>query len=283
MLSTRHKIVLARWAYHGVHAVRTLLGRDDQVTVVRGDIAWDLDLGEGIDFAIYLLRAFEHSSIRAYSRLIKPGAVVIDVGANIGAHTLPFAQLVGPNGHVYAFEPTAYAFRRLQRNLALNSVLAQRVSAFQAMLAASSSDAPDTNLYARWPLRREPEIRHSTHLGVAASTEGAEVIRLDDWVARHNIPRIDFMKIDVDGHECRVLRGAHETLRRFRPSLLVEFMPYGLEEAGASLDELVRLLTDLDYTFLRVPGLTRLPEAVSQLRDIIPEGGSLNVLCRINA
>jgi len=264
MLSTRHKIVLARWAYHGVHAARTLLGRDDQVTVVRGDIAWDLDLGEGIDFAIYLLRAFEHSSIRAYSRLIKPGAVVIDVGANIGAHTLPFAQLVGPNGHVYAFEPTAYAFRRLQRNLALNSVLAQRVSAFQAMLAA-------------------PEIRHSTHLGVAASTEGAEVIRLDDWVARHNIPRIDFMKIDVDGHECRVLRGAHETLRRFRPSLLVEFMPYGLEEAGASLDELVRLLTDLDYTFLRVPGLTRLPEAVSQLRDIIPEGGSLNVLCRINA
>ena len=113
MLSTRRKITLARWAYQCVHAARALFTRDDHTIVVRGDIVWDLDLGEGIDFAIYLLGAFERSSIRAYSRLIKPGAVVIDVGANIGAHTLPFAHLVGPAGHVLAFEPTTYAFNRL--------------------------------------------------------------------------------------------------------------------------------------------------------------------------
>jgi FkbM family methyltransferase len=283
MLSTRHKIVLARWAYHCVHAARAMLARDDHATVVRGDIAWDLDLGEGIDFAIYLLGAFERSSIRAYTRLIKPGAVVVDVGANIGAHTLPFAQLVGPGGHVFAFEPTSYAFNRLQRNLSLNPALARRVSAYQAMLAEQSGDVPDADLYARWPLRLETEARHSTHLGVATSTEGAEVVSLDDWAARHNISRIDFVKIDVDGHECRVLRGARETLRRFRPSLLVEFMPYGLEEAGASLDELVQILTDLHYTFLRIPGLTSLPDATPLLQDIIPAGGSLNVLCRPEA
>ena len=283
MLSTRRKITLARWAYQCVHAARALFTRDDHTIVVRGDIVWDLDLGEGIDFAIYLLGAFERSSIRAYSRLIKPGAVVIDVGANIGAHTLPFAHLVGPAGHVLAFEPTTYAFNRLQRNLALNPPLALRVSACQAMLAAQSGDVPDLDLYARWPLRHAPEARHSTHLGIAASTDGAEVVALDDWIARHDISRIDFMKIDVDGHECRILRGAVKTLSKFRPSLLIEFMPYGLEEAGSSLDELVEILTDLHYSFFRVPDLTALPNTTSLLQGMIPDGGSLNVLCRADA
>ena len=283
MLSTRRKITLARWTYQCVHAARALFARDDHAIVVRGDIVWDLDLGEGIDFAIYLLGAFERSSIRAYSRLIKPGAVVIDVGANIGAHTLPFAHLVGPAGHVLAFEPTTYAFNRLQRNLALNPPLALRVSACQAMLAAQSGDLPDLDLYARWPLRHAPEARHSTHLGIAASTDGAEVVALDDWIARHDISRIDFMKIDVDGHECRILRGAVKTLSKFRPSLLIEFMPYGLEEAGSSLDELVEILTDLHYSFFRVPDLTALPNTTSLLQGMIPDGGSLNVLCRADA
>ncbi|KPK50897.1 MAG: hypothetical protein AMS22_11630 [Thiotrichales bacterium SG8_50] len=282
-MSTRRKITLARWAYQCVHAARALFTRDDHTIVVRGDIVWDLDLGEGIDFAIYLLGAFERSSIRAYSRLIKPGAVVIDVGANIGAHTLPFAHLVGPAGHVLAFEPTTYAFNRLQRNLALNPPLALRVSACQAMLAAQSGDLPDLDLYARWPLRHAPEARHSTHLGIAASTDGAEVVALDDWIARHDISRIDFMKIDVDGHECRILRGAVKTLSKFRPSLLIEFMPYGLEEAGSSLDELVEILTDLHYSFFRVPDLTALPNTTSLLQGMIPDGGSLNVLCRADA
>jgi FkbM family methyltransferase len=283
MLSTRRKITLARWAYQCVHAARALFARDDHTIVVRGDIVWDLDLGEGIDFAIYLLGAFERSSIRAYSQLIHPGAVVIDVGANIGAHTLPFAHLVGPGGRVLAFEPTTYAFHRLQRNLALNPAIAQRVSAYQAMLAAQSGDVPGVDLYARWPLRHAPETRHSTHMGIAASTDGAEVVALDDWIERHNISRVDFIKLDVDGHECRVLRGAVETLRKFRPSLLVEFMPYGLEEAGASLADLVKILTDLHYTFFRVPDLTALPNTTPLLQDIIPDGGSLNVLCRPEA
>ncbi|KPK71302.1 MAG: hypothetical protein AMJ84_06405, partial [Acidithiobacillales bacterium SM23_46] len=196
-MSTRRKITLARWAYQCVHAARALFARDDHTIVVRGDIVWDLDLGEGIDFAIYLLGAFERSSIRAYSQLIHPGAVVIDVGANIGAHTLPFAHLVGPGGRVLAFEPTTYAFHRLQRNLALNPAIAQRVSAYQAMLAAQSGNVPGVDLYARWPLRHAPETRHSTHMGIAASTDGAEVVALDDWIERHNISRVDFIKLDV--------------------------------------------------------------------------------------
>lgn len=85
--------------------------------VRRDGIHWDLDLSEGIDFAIFLLGGLELRTLRLYRRLVQPGDTVLDVGANIGAHALPLARLVGASGRVVAFEPTQFAFCKLQRNL----------------------------------------------------------------------------------------------------------------------------------------------------------------------
>lgn len=106
--------------YHAVHAGRALLGRTDQEIVVRDNITYDLNLSEGIDFGIYLANFYERQTRSALSRLVSPGSLVLDIGANIGAHTLHLAQLVGPLGRVLAFEPTEFAFRKLRRNLDLN-------------------------------------------------------------------------------------------------------------------------------------------------------------------
>jgi len=118
-MKTTHKIGAARVIYHVVHAGRTLLGRTDQEIVVRDGVTYDLDLSQGIDFAIYLGGMFERSTAVALSKLTEPSSLVLDIGANIGAHTLRLARLVGPNGRVMAFEPTVFAFRKLQRNLDL--------------------------------------------------------------------------------------------------------------------------------------------------------------------
>src|SRR6266850_1982257 len=121
MLSTKTKIRLATFLSRSVRAVRRMAGaKNDLVVVQRGGLRWQLDLNEGIDFSIYLLGAFERSAISTYRRLIPPAAVVLDIGANVGAHTLHLARAVGEDGRVYAFEPTVYAFDKLQRNLALN-------------------------------------------------------------------------------------------------------------------------------------------------------------------
>src|SRR5260221_2442029 len=113
--------MIARALYRVVHAGRTLAGRPDQQKVVRDGIAYDLDLSQGIDFAIYLGGMFERDTARALIRLVEPSSLVVDIGANIGAHTLRLAKLVGPHGQGLAFEPTEFAFAKLKQNLKLNS------------------------------------------------------------------------------------------------------------------------------------------------------------------
>lgn len=277
MLATRHKIALAAMAYRVLTGLRRLMGLPTNVEVVRRGIRWQLDLNEGIDFSIYLLGAFEHSTLRTYQRFVAPGSTVFDIGANIGAHTLHLAHCVGDAGRVIAFEPTAYAYRKLLQNLALNPALSTRVEAAQILLDESEQPAPPT-LYSSWPLTHGGPARHPKHLGRPMETAGAAVTTLDAYLDAHPGLAPNFIKLDVDGNECRVLRGARASLRRYQPTLLVELMPYGLEEAGCSFEEMLSLLEGPGYRLFRIPGLAPLPAAASQLRRRIPEGGSINVI-----
>jgi tRNA G37 N-methylase Trm5 len=120
ILTTRTKISLAALAYRTIAAGRAIVGKNDYATVRRGGLTWALDLREGIDFSIFLLGAFERSTVRTLKKLARPESVVFDIGANIGAHTLGLARNVGPAGRVFAFEPADFAFEKLKRNLALN-------------------------------------------------------------------------------------------------------------------------------------------------------------------
>ena len=82
----------------------------------RGDIVWELDLKKGIDFAIYL-QGVPARDLAGYRRVVQPEFVVLDIGAGIGSHTFPLAQMEGPSGRVYSFEPTDCAFGKQERNL----------------------------------------------------------------------------------------------------------------------------------------------------------------------
>src|SRR3954452_9474462 len=112
-MKTVYKIGAARMIYRAVHAGRALLGRTDRDIVVRDGISYDLDLSQGIDFAIYLGNIYERQTRAALRKLVSPGVLVLDIGANIGAHTLDLARQVGADARVLAFEPTDYAFRKL--------------------------------------------------------------------------------------------------------------------------------------------------------------------------
>ncbi|MSO73187.1 MAG: FkbM family methyltransferase, partial [Rhodospirillaceae bacterium] len=116
-MKTRTKILIAAMLSRAVRGLRRLLGAGRVGEFDRGGFRWRLDLGEGIDFSIYLLGSFEPITLGACRRLINPGDTVLDIGANIGALTLPMARMTGEAGKVYAFEPTAYAFEKLRANL----------------------------------------------------------------------------------------------------------------------------------------------------------------------
>lgn len=281
-MKTKTKIRLASAASRLTMLCRKLFGYGRNTLATRNGIRWHLDLDEGIDFSIYLLGAFERSTVNAYRKFLSPGGIALDIGANIGAHTLPMAQAVGPDGRVFAFEPTQYAFSKLSRNVSLNPELGSRVHIEQMMLSDQDNLLPSPALYSSWNLVATQHSRHPKHCGQLMDTAGASVRRLDTYTDQLKLARIDFIKIDVDGNECAVLKGAQRILARYRPKILMEFMPYGLEENGHSLKELMDLLKSAGYGIFSVPRLFPLPENSKVLNNMISDGSSINVLCLPN-
>ena len=158
-LKTRNKILIAR-------------AITPQTTVTRGGILWSLDLEESIDLAIYLFGRFESATVKYYCRLVSPGQILLYIGANIGAHTLPMATMVGVTGKVIAFEPTQYAFDKLKTNVAVNPGLAPRIEAHQTMLMSQTSEGLPEEVYSSWPLRADEGL-HPWLKGRLMPTQGA--------------------------------------------------------------------------------------------------------------
>ena len=279
ILSTKTKVFLAGLAYRLIAGGRWLIGKNNQVTVRRGGLNWSLDLDEGIDFSIYLLGAFERSTVETLQRLVKPGDVVFDIGANIGAHTLGLARSAGANGRVFAIEPTDFAFRKLTNNLALNPELQARTFARQIFLAAEASAPLQQEIYSSWPLEGTDRV-HPKHRGRLATTQAATVDTLDHFAERQGITRLDLIKLDVDGHELPVLLGGRDVLRKFRPILVMEMSPYIHAENHHNFAELVALLRDAGYTLQNAANLKAVPLDAAALEKFIPDGSSINVIAR---
>lgn len=193
-MNTARKIALARLAYRTIKLGRGLCRLQDHCQVIRAGLRYELDLSEGIDFAIFLLGSFEPSTVAALRRHLKPGATALDIGANIGAHTLQMARLVGPEGRVLSFEPTAFALAKQLRNLALNPEICNRVTAFQCFLAADEYRMSPQPLYASWPLPHRPGV-HGKHFGRSMTTAGAQIMTLDNLLLQCRIERIDLVKL----------------------------------------------------------------------------------------
>lgn len=245
----------------------------------RGGLKWRLDLNEGIDFSIYVLGAFEPSTVRFYRKVLQSGDIVLDIGANIGAHTLPFAKCVAPAGKVYAFEPTEFAYNKLVENLALNPELDGIVVSNHMLLNAPGDLQAPSEIYSSWPLNPAGHV-HEKHLGQLRPLGGVKIDTVDSYCAVNGITRIDWIKIDVDGNETTVLQGSTRTLRNMRPKLIIELSPYVCREAGHRFDELVDLLRGAGYNFYDLESGRELPSRAGELDAIIPDGGGLNAFLK---
>lgn len=280
-MKTKTKILLASVAYNAVSTMRRVAGKNNIARVSRSGVNWELDLSEGIDFSIYLLGAFERSTASALEQLAVPGATVFDIGANIGAHTLPMARKVGSAGRVFAFEPTTFAFGKLQKNLSLNRDLEGRVHANQMLLTDNPGASIKKEIYSSWPLSGRDNL-HPKHGGQLSTTTGARSETLDAFVEREGISKLDLIKIDVDGNEYPVLHGGAAALARLRPTILLELSPYVHAEEGNSFGALVDLLKSVGYSLEEVGSGRKLPMSVPELERLIPDGGSINAIAKFD-
>jgi FkbM family methyltransferase len=227
-------------------------------------IRWELDLREVIDASLFFSGSFEPRAERIMARHLAPGMTAIDVGANIGYHTLRMARSVGPEGQVVAIEPGPRAVSRLRRNLALNTF--SNVDVVVAALGDHDAELVELHVQSSYPLSG------------SSGTERAlvRVARLDGLVLERELRRVDLIKIDVDGQEAKVLRGAVETLERFHPVLFFELTPSVVEARGDSVAELFASLVSLGYSISDESG-TPQQDPVGQARRL-PRGAGCNLL-----
>lgn len=152
------------------------------------------------------------SEVGLLQRFLRPGDAVIDVGANIGSHTLAFASAVGESGSVLAFEPQRLPFQLLCGNVAINCMV--NVHCLQKA-------AGDRNGRAKVPALppNEPHNFGGVSIGGESSSgEDVEVVTIDSL----GLKSCHLIKIDVEGMECEVIGGGGETILEYRPILFVE-------------------------------------------------------------
>lgn len=277
-LSTRHKMKIASFMARIAKLIVSCSGRDPKSLVCsRRGLNWELDLNEGIDLSVFVFGEFEPDVSEALRREVSDGAVVVDIGANIGAHTIPLLNLVGPVGSVIAIEPTAWAFKKLLRNSGLNPTLVPRLSAYQMFLNDGALQAPE-QITSSWNLFSEHEYIHPVHGGTPCSVEGATTLSFDQLCDQLQLNRLDLIKLDVDGFETPVLRGALRTLERFRPTIMLELSDYVHRERGYSFEEFIKVISDAGYKLVNLSRTEELPSDANRLRKIIPVGGGINAL-----
>jgi FkbM family methyltransferase len=223
----------------------TYLGNQTAICRVLGNYKLYVDTDDtGFSSHVLLDGYWEMWLTIFFARLIKPGMTIIDVGANFGYYTLLFGALVEDNGHVYAVEPNPQVVARLRRSVDLNG-LAKRTTIVEA--AAGSSHGGEVILFAPYG-----EPKNGTIIGSAeaispdlGTTHRVTRVSLDEVAAK--APRIDLVKIDVEGSEEAVISGLMCTLLRDRPILLLEFNAKRYRNPRGFVDQLQSIYSQMGY------------------------------------
>ncbi|MBP2293693.1 FkbM family methyltransferase [Azospirillum rugosum] len=194
----------------------------------------------------FVLRDWSEPELRELQQFVRPGAVFIDAGANIGLYTLKAARLAGPEGTVVAVEPGRTAADRLAANVALNRFA--KVHLVRKALSDRNGTAVLHHVVAGG------DLQAFSLLGDSATREGEEVatVTLDSLVEELKLPRIDCIKMDVEGAEPMVVEGARRSLERWHPTILFEVNSAILHRRGERTDACWDRLEELGYRFWRL-------------------------------
>jgi FkbM family methyltransferase len=204
-----------------------------------------VDPCDSVGREVLLHGCYEPETVALLSALLSEGMTYVDVGANIGHHALIAAARVGDRGAIHAFEPTPATFEELRRNMSRNGhrgvtcnncALGDQVGTAQFYLADISECAANS-------LGRTV---HVTDRQVSVSLR-----TLDDYAVAAAIDRLDVLKIDVEGAEMLVLRGAERTIREFQPVIVLEFSKH-TAAFGYEAEELAHTLRNLQYELFTV-------------------------------
>lgn len=232
---------VARWA--GLHRGKATIWIDDFC----GGLRFCCDLSEHMGSQIFFKGSYSGGQLKVLRDLLTPDSVFVDVGANHGEFTVCAADQVS-KGHVFAFEPVPTIRERLERNVVANGF--ENVTIHPVGLSDTQQD--DVPIYGE----DSDYLDGTSHLGLptlygipgrSSPLGNISLSRLDDLLSKEQ--RVDLLKIDVEGAEFCVLKGAEETIKREKPAIIFESSDLTASAAGYSMNELYFWLEKLGYQF----------------------------------
>lgn len=204
------------------------------VQTAAGSVRWRVD---GLTSQCFVLGTYEPYMQEAFVKFVRPGSTVYDVGAHAGYHTVLCALLVGDAGSTVSFEPNPGNFHSISKQLDLNSLTQVTLSPF-ALSDRCGSQMMDTSI-------------NSSQGRLAASGDlEVETHTCDCLVETQGFSPPDLIKIDVEGHEGRVLKGAQRTLERYKPVVICDY------NDSSTLDTVSGILKPLGYQITPGPPIT---------------------------
>ena len=194
----------------------------------------------------YFQHDYEKDTFEFINKEIKDGMTVLDIGAHIGVLAVPLANKVGLEGKVYAFEPTPTTVKVLRKTVSINrtkniSVEPCALADTKGKLVFYTSDNKVDNSNSL--VNNHRTDRKETSIEVDVTT-------VDDFVRSHNISKVDFIKIDVEGAEFRLLKGATNTISRDRPKMVLSMHPTSIKNFGDSVEEIWNFLKGYGYRII---------------------------------
>ena len=185
--------------------------------------------------------------LRFLWRNLKPGAVFLDIGAHHGVYSVVAAKRLGTRGTVVAFEPSLREYHRLRIHLRLNRLRSVRaeplalgsVTCTQKFFQITNGDNTRGGFR---PPASEDQV----------SEISVETVRLDDYVSQFPLARVDLVKLDVEGGEREVLRGASSVLTKFRPILICEVLDATTQPWGYKAREIIRMLQSFNFNWFDI-------------------------------
>jgi FkbM family methyltransferase len=166
---------------------------------------------------LYFTYTLEEGTSNFFRTFIYNNDIIFDIGANIGFMSLQFASIAS-NGMIFSFEPMPSTYKKLTRNISENHFLSNRIKSIRK---AVSDKAGTLNLYL-------PNDKHHGLVSFSSEVSNDNTVTIvdtcciDDFIKENNIVKVDLMKIDVEGAEALVIKGAMKSIFLFKPSIMIE-------------------------------------------------------------
>jgi FkbM family methyltransferase len=219
-----------------------------------GGVRLKLNTASAFEWNLYFYswERYEPEVRHAIENALQPDQDALDIGANIGIHTITMARRV-PFGRVVACEPNPVVANRLKNNVALNNL--ENVTVRQVAVTAESGPVPLTVPNDEFGLQAWASLRDGGEAYLAAShCIDVYGISVDSLIEEERLRNVGLIKVDVEGFEPEVLMGAKQTLQHHRPTLIFEYTRAWWAERGHSLETIAGWLTELGYRYLYTVG-----------------------------